>query len=152
MATIKTSGHSNQPKTVHAGPNTVIMRGSFSATFSAGDVYYIGKIPHGAKITRTVFLPGAALTQAVGTVGTNGNSASVASLFVGTGASANTLSQAVYTNTVLNSLGTRGAANFSLSDGRIVRYTDVTFTPASGVSIGHHFDIVVDYVLDDPSQ
>lgn len=145
MATIKTSGHANQAKTVHAGVNRVICRGSFSATFSAGDVYKIGRIPHGAVVTDVVFLPGAALTQLVGAIGTDGNSASAQALW----ATGSTLSQAVATTAIPNSLGTRGKGNYSLSDERIVRYTDVTFTPASGVSVGHHFDLVIDYVLDD---
>lgn len=152
MATNKTSGHANQAKTVHVGVNRIVCRLSFSATFSAGDVYYVGRIPHGAVVTEVVFLPGAALTQMVATAGINGNSASAAALIAVTGAAANTISQAVYRNPVLNILGTQGKPAFSLSDGRAVRYTDVSFTPASGVSVGHHGDIVIDYVLDDPSS
>lgn len=146
MATNKTAGYLNsQAKAVETGVNALICRVSLSATFSAGDVYYIGKLPHKAKLTRYAWFPGAAASGAgVFKVGINGNSLNDVALF----ASA-TYSQAVVLGTVVGALGNRGASQLSLSDERLVRYSDVTFIPAAAVSVGHIGDVVIEYVLDD---
>lgn len=146
MATNRTADHlGKQAKAVHVGVNRAVARVSLSATFSAGDIYKIGRLPHGAILTGVVFLPGAANSGvAVFKVGIDGNSASYDALF----ASA-TYSAAIATSSVANSLGNRGKGQLSLSDERIVRYADVTFVPTAGVSVGHIGDVVLDYVLDD---
>lgn len=147
MATIKTSAHANQAKTVHAGANVAVCRVSLSATFSAGDIHYVGRIPHGAVVTDVVFLPGAALGKGIFKIGVNGNSASYDAFFT-----SDTYSQAIYTCAVLNALGTRGRPLYSLSDERIVRFSDVTFVTTATTSVGHIGDIVLKYTLDDPSK
>lgn len=148
MATIKTSEHADQPKAVHVGVNRAIMRVSLSATFSAGDIFYVGRIPHLAVVTDVVWIPGAAAAAAgVFHVGVNGNSLSAEALM----ASAS-YSLAVYPSSApLAVLGNRGRAQWSLSDERAVRYSDIAFTPEIAVSVGHIGDLVIDYVLDDPA-
>lgn len=148
MATIKTKDHANQAKTVHAGVNQVVCRLSLSATFSAGDVYYFGRLPDGAVVTEVVYLPGAAAAgAAVGSFGVNANSLSTEAFLTSA-----TYSQAVVTSGVVSSLGHRGQGQYSLSDERIVRYIDVTFRPAAAVSVGHQADLVITYNLDDANK
>jgi hypothetical protein len=148
MATIKTKDHANQAKTVHAGVNQVVCRLSLSATFSAGDVYYFGRLPDGAVVTEIVYLPGPAASDvAVAAFGVNANSLSTEALLV-----SDTYSQGIVTSGIVNALGHRGAALYSLSDERIVRYIDVTFRPTAGVSVGHQADLVITYNLDDANK
>lgn len=146
MATNRTAGYLGaQAKHLETGLNVLICRVSLSATFSAGDIYYIGKLPHRAKLVDATWLPGAAASGVgVFKVGLNGNSLSEDAVF-----GSATYSAAVVRGSRLSVFGNAGAGNLSLSDERLVRYTDVTFTPSAAVSVGHVGDVVLEYVLDD---
>lgn len=146
MATNKTSGYLGaQAKRLETGVNALIARVSLSATYSAGDIYYIGRIPHAAKLIDAVWLPGPAVAGgSVFKVGLNGNSLSEDAIL----ASA-TYSAVVTRGGRLSCFGNAGAGNLSLSDERLVRYADVTFTPSAGISVGHVGDVLLKYVLDD---
>lgn len=154
MATNRTSEHAGkQAKGLEAGVNLAIFKVSLSATFSVGDRYYIGKIPHRAKITDVVFIPGPAWAQAGEmALGLNGNSLSHEALFP-----SDSYSLAIYSIRSLANgraiLGNVGLQATSLSDERIIRFSDVVMsfglTAGVGGSVGHVADVVVSYVLDD---
>jgi hypothetical protein len=145
MATNRTAGYLNsQAKAVESGVNGLLCRVSLSATFSAGDVYFIGKLPHRAKLVRAVWIPGpAASGVGVFKVGLNGNSLSEDAIF-----GSATYSAAIVTGSRGNCFGNANG-NLSLSDERLVRFIDVTFTPSAGVTVGAVGDVFLEYVLDD---
>lgn len=138
MANVKVGlGADNaQAESLHVGENVAVCRISLSATFSAGDVYLIGKLPNGAIPTGAVFYPGAA-------------NSGVAVMKFGTSASQElylasaTYSQAVATST--RPLGTRYA--ISISDDARVLFEYITMVPSAAVSVGHVGDLVVRYKL-----
>lgn len=139
MATIDVENSANVPgKAIHAGPNIVIYRLSTSVTLSAGDVYRLGRIPHGIIPVDAVWYPGPA--QPAGFVAKFGTSASQEAFFA----------SATYSVTSRTTIpqGTRRIALHSLSDDASPRYDRVVAVPTAGVSVGHIGDLVVTYVLD----
>lgn len=157
MGTIKTADHlGKQAKGIESGINQAIFKVSLSATFSVGDRFYIGRIPHRAKITDVVFLPAAGWAQAAEmALGLNGNSLSHEALFP-----SDSYSLAIYSIRDLATgravLGNAGLQATSLSDERIVRDLDVVMsfglTAGVGGTVGHLCDVIIDYVLDDTTR
>jgi len=136
MATIPVAGNKSQPKAVHAGVNMAVFRLSTSVTLSVGDVYQIGKLPHGAIPTDAVWYPGPA--QPAGFVAKFGTSASQ-DLF---------LASATYSIATRTARPLGPRQQISLSDGQTVRYENVVAVPTVGVSVGYQGDLIVTYVLD----
>ena len=55
MATYTASLFANTPKGIHAGVNSIVVNyQSGTLTSSAGDVIFLGKIPHGARIIEVI--------------------------------------------------------------------------------------------------
>lgn len=121
-----------QAQTVHAGPNQVVCRISLSATTSAGDVLQIGKLPNGAIPTDAVFYPGPAFAAGIWKFGISA-------------------SQAAFIASATVSVTTRGNVplswNLSLSDDARVLFDYVVGVPSAVVSVGHHGNLVVSYVM-----
>lgn len=136
MANVKVGlGAANaQPQQVHIGANTVVCRISISATTSAGDVLQIGKLPNGAIPTGSVFYPGPALTA--NGIWKFGWSASQAAFLTSKSYSA----AIEYGNVALTS-------NISLSDDAAVLFEHIVAVPTSAITVGHHGNLVVQYVM-----
>lgn len=131
----------NLPAKRHAtGETVVIAKVSLSASYSAGDIFRIAKIPHGAILTDAVLFPGAAAP--VGLVAKCGTSLSQELLF-------GSATYSIATRTTA-ALGYRRAGLTSLSDDLSPRFDWLVFIPTAGVSIGHVADIVVRY-MSNPS-
>lgn len=134
MANVKVGlgAASAQPQTVHVGPNQVVCRISLSATTSAGDVLQIGKLPNGAIPTDSVFYPGPAYAAGIWKFGWSA-------------------SQAAFISSATLSVVTRGnvalTSNISLSDDAAVLYEHIVGVPSAVVSVGHHGNLVVSYVM-----
>lgn len=143
MATIELRVGSQPQATAAGGVDTLIMRVSLSVSFSAGDTYRIGKIPHGAIPLGAVWYSGAASGAAL--VAKAGTSASL-SLFLGSLTYSNTgISGSNPAGNIVKKLGTQ--AQISLSDEAMPRFEYVRFTPTANVSIGHVGDLVVSYKM-----
>lgn len=134
------------PKKLHAGENVLVCRISLSATFSAGDIFRVGKLPHGIIPLDAVFYMGPAFTNAsTGACLKMGVSASMDLFFAS--ATFSVGGGSLWRSTIAQ--GTRRKALFSLSDDAGVRYEYVTFVPTSGTSVGHIGDLVIRYLAND---
>lgn len=117
MATYTASLFANTPKAVHAGTNAIVVNYSSGAvTSSSGDIIYLAKIPHGARVVEVIEdhstnATGHALDIGFATGGTAGGGASFSALITA-GAQA--------TKNRLNVLGI--PAVVSVSDGDPNRY------------------------------
>jgi hypothetical protein len=129
----------NQPESVHAGINAAVCRISISATTSAGDVLRIGKLPHRAIPLDVVFYAGAA--HADNTILKFGLSASEAAFLTSDSYS---VAPGVYRGDV-NVINLAGL--LSKSDEATQRFTYITSTPTSVVTVGHLGTLVVFYKL-----
>lgn len=151
MATISVSRvATSQPEAVHAGCNVVECRVSLSATASAGDVFRIGKLPHGAIPLDAVFYGDLAVDLSTGPALRFGTSAST-EMFI---------ASASYSLAMTNLAGDRlpcirqlgSGKQISLSDDAMPRYEHIVMThiAAGGAgigSIGHYGTLVVYYKM-----
>jgi hypothetical protein len=134
----------NQPQANATGQvETLVARISLSVSWSSGDVYLVGKLPHGAIPLGAVFYAGAASGAAL--IAKAGTSES-ASLFLASLTYSNTgMSGAIPAGNIAKKLGT--LQQISLSDDAMPRFANVTFTPTVNVSVGHVGDLVVSYKM-----
>lgn len=138
MANVQLGNYANQPEAVHAGVNAAVCHISLSASWSSGDIHYIGKLPDGAIPLDAVFYPGAASgTTAVAKFGTSASQEQ----FLASGS----FSLAPAPHRTARRLGV--AAQISLSADAAVRYEPIVMVATAGVSIGHVGDLVVYYKL-----
>ena len=120
----------------YAGEHCLYTSYSSNTTVSAGDVVYAGRLPSGVMVTEVVLIPGAAAGgSGVFKVGTTSNDDA---FFLSATASA----------TLAVKASVAGAIGYvcSVSDAATVRYEYITVTPASGVTAGRWFDLIVKYV------
>jgi len=86
MVTYTASLFANTPKAVHAGTNAIVVNYSSGAvTSSSGDIIYLAKIPHGARVVEVIEdhstnATGHALDIGFATGGTAGGGASFSAL------------------------------------------------------------------------
>ena len=130
---------SAQAETVHVGEIALVCKVSLSASWSSGDVHYIGKLPNGAIPLEAVWYPGAAFA-ATG-IAKFGTSASQ-ELFL---ASDSYAESGTMRYDSVRKLGT--AMAISISDDAIAPFDYVTMVATAGVSIGHVGDLVVRYKM-----
>lgn len=151
MATINAgSTAGNQATSVEKGVNVVECRVSLSATASAGDVFRIGKLPHGAIPLDAIFYSDLAVDLSTGPALRFGTSASAEMFFASTSYS---LAMTGLNGDVIRC--TRRLASFqqvSLSDDAMPRYEHIVMThiAAGGAgigSIGHYGTLVVYYKM-----
>ncbi len=129
----------NQPQAVHAGVNSVLFRISASATVSVGDTWVIGKIPHGAIPTGSVFFPAVQVNAKFGT------SASLELFFISDTYSTALTAQGGGVPSP-NRLGS--AFQISVSDDAIARYENVTMVAGTtDATLGYIGDLVVTYIM-----
>lgn len=118
------------------GENCLYTSYSSNTTVSAGDVVYAGRLPSGVMVTEVVLIPGAA--------------AGGAGVFkVGVSSSADVFIASATASAGLAVKATKAGAIgyvFSASDAAVVRYENIIVTPASGVTAGRWFDLIVKYV------
>ena len=132
------SGHLGEAN--HAGLNVAVMHISLSASWSSGDVHFIGKIPHGAIPVDAVFYCGAASPAAF--LAKFGTSASQ-ELFGGS----QSWSLLAPRGTVALTRKYGYAVQVSLSDDAMPRFENVVMVATAGISIGHVGDLIVSYVM-----
>lgn len=145
MATYTASLFANTPKALHAGVNSIVVNYSSGAvTASSGDVVFLAKIPHGARILEVIEdhstdATAHAVDIGMATGGAAGGGANL-SMFVKAGAQA--------TKNRLNVMGI--PAVISVSDGDAGRYgvlaakTAVTGT----ATVSLQLNVVVLYTTD----
>ena len=138
MANVQLGNYANQPEQVHAGVNAAICHISLSASWSSGDVHYIGKLPDGAIPIDAVFYPGAA--SGTGLVAKFGTSATQEAFF----ASAS-FSLAPAAARTIRRLGV--PAQISIAADAAVRYEPIVMVATAGTSVGHVGDLVVTYKM-----
>lgn len=129
----------SQAEGVHVGVNAAVCKVSLSASWSSGDVHYIGKIPHGAIPLDCVWYPGAAFA-ATG-IAKFGTSASQ-ELFLASDSYAES-GTSLYRN--IRTLGTTKQVSLSSDAANLWDY--ITMVATAGVSIGHVGDLVVYYKM-----
>ena len=141
MATIQLAS-GKQAQAWHVGLNSAYFRISLSVTPSAGDIYLIGKLPHGAIPLDGIFYNGTSITSVTtGVVFKIGTSASPDMFF---SSATHSYSPGPVTSRVTNQLGT--AMQISLSDDAMPRYENITFVPtAAGFSVGWIGDLILYY-------
>ena len=133
-------GANNPGEAVHIGINAAICKISISVsgTFSAGDVYRIGRLPQGAIPLDAVFYPGA-------------NCAATAVIKFGTSLSQElffasaTYSQAAGVYRTTRKLGS--TQQISISDDARALFDYITMVPTAGTSVGHVGDLIVYYKM-----
>jgi len=128
-----------QAESVVTGINAEICHVSLSASWSSGDVHYIGKLPNGAIPLDCVWYPGAGFA-ATG-IAKFGTSASQ-ELFLASDSYAES-GTSLYRN--IRVLGT--TKQVSISDDARAPFDYVTMVATAGVSIGHVGDLVVFYKM-----
>ena len=137
MANVQLGNYINQPEAVHAGVNAAICHISLSASWSSGDIHFIGKLPHGAIPIAAVFYPGAASgTTAVAKFGTSASQ----ELFLASG-SFSLAPAPAYCN---RRLGVPAQISVSYTD---VMFENIVMVATAGVSVGHVGDLVVQYKM-----
>lgn len=124
-----------QPEQLADGVNIAVCKISLSASWSSGDVHWVGKLPNGAIPLDAVFYPGAATPGTA--VFKFGTSASQELFF--NSATYSTVSR------VARRLGT--AQQISISSDARVLFDYITMVATAGCSIGHVGDLVVMYKM-----
>jgi len=128
-----------QPRAVHAGLNTVVStctfgtsQGSDSSTAAAGDIIRFVKLPHGATVTRVVYVAGRA--SGAFDLGTS----ATATLFADSASAVTTLVQST----------TGLPYTVSISDDASVayEYLQASITNA-GATAGDTITVICDYVM-----
>lgn len=154
MATITpTKITSGQATAVEKAVNVVECRVSLSATASAGDVFRIGKLPHGAIPLDAIFYGDLAVDLSTGPALRFGTSASAEMFFASTSYS---LAMTNLNGDVLRCTRQLGSGKqVSLSDDAMPRFEHIVMThiAAGGAgigSIGHYGTLVVYYKM--PAQ
>lgn len=147
MATL-TLGNVGQAEAVHVGVNAKICRISLSDTASAGDIFVIGRLPHGAILLDAIFYATGATSLSTGPALRFGTSASTELFFASTSYSSGVTSPSLIRTT--RPLGS--AQQISLSDEAMPRYENIVMThvAAGGAgigSVGHYGDLVVFYKM-----
>lgn len=133
--TITAAAGLNQPEAVHAGVNALVIKLSFSTTFSPTDTIIIGKLPVNAIPLDAVFFAGSGLGGA--TVLKFGVSASLSMFFA-------SLTYSI--DTRFGSTKRLGiSAQVSVSDDKMPRYANVTMVSAAGATLGYIGDLVIYY-------
>lgn len=140
----------SQPEAVHAGVNAIECRISLSATASAGDVFRIGKLPHGAIPIDAVFYGNGATSLSTGPVLRFGTSASTELFFASTSYSLAMTGLEGDTLRCRRRLGTD--RQISLSDDAMPRYEHIVMShiAAGGAgigSVGHYGTLIVYYKM-----
>jgi hypothetical protein len=130
---------SNQAENLEVGIIAAVCKVSLSASWSSGDVHYIGKIPNGAIPLDCVWYPGAAFA-ATG-IAKFGTSASQ-ELFLASDSYAES-GTLLYRGT--RTLGL--SKQISLSDDARAPYDYITMVATAGVSVGYVGDLVVFYKM-----
>lgn len=132
----------NRAEAPHLGVVAAICKVSISATTSAGDVLYIGKLPHRAQIVDAVWYPGAAfVNNTIVKYGLSGTEAAILasdSYSTAFGA-ANGAGCHLNVSPIL--------LNTSRSDDNAQRFTYITCTPTDILTAGHHSTLVVFYKM-----
>lgn len=141
MATFKSDKGADgaQPRTVHAGQNSVVatfmwgVTDSSSATAAAADVLNMVKLPHGATVTRVAY------------VGNRDDGA----YKVGTSASASLFDALVSISAGITEATIGLPYTVSTSDDATVAYEWLNLTVVSaGYTLSDYVTVICDYVLD----
>jgi hypothetical protein len=127
---------SAQPEFNETGVVAAVCKVSLSASWSSGDVHYIGKLPNGAIPLDWVWYPGAASPAAL--IAKFGTSASQ-ELFLASDSYAET--QTLYRN--IRRAGPD--IQISISDDARVMYENIVMVATAGISIGNVGTLVVFY-------